>query len=112
AAFDAEAADLGRKARGLEAPVACAQAVRDAVTLPFDEALAVERALFVKLVASDQSRAQRHLFFAEREAAKLPGKDVVKRRISRVGVIGAGTMGGGVAMAFANVGYPVSLMET
>lgn len=112
AAFDAEAADLARKARGLEAPVACAQAVRNAVTLPFDEALAVERALFVKLVASDQSRAQRHLFFAEREAAKLPGKDVVKRRISRVGVIGAGTMGGGIAMAFANGGHPVTLLET
>ncbi|QND67984.1 3-hydroxyacyl-CoA dehydrogenase [Mesorhizobium loti] len=112
AAFDAEAADLARKARGLEAPIACAQAVRNAVTLPFDEALAAERALFVKLVAGDQSRAQRHLFFAEREAAKLPGKDIVKRRIARVGVIGAGTMGGGIAMAFANGGYPVTLLET
>ncbi|WP_136618034.1 MULTISPECIES: 3-hydroxyacyl-CoA dehydrogenase NAD-binding domain-containing protein [Mesorhizobium] len=112
AALDAEAADLARKARGLEAPIACAQSVRNAVTLPFDEALAAERALFVKLVASDQSRAQRHLFFAEREAAKLPGKDIVKRRIARVGVIGAGTMGGGIAMAFANGGYPVTLLET
>ncbi|AZO52155.1 MULTISPECIES: 3-hydroxyacyl-CoA dehydrogenase NAD-binding domain-containing protein [unclassified Mesorhizobium] len=112
AAFDAEAADLARKARGLEAPVACAQAVRNALTLPFDEALAAERGLFVKLVASDQSRAQRHLFFAEREAAKLPGKDTPKRRIGRVGVIGAGTMGGGIAMAFANGGYPVTLLET
>ncbi|TPK82276.1 3-hydroxyacyl-CoA dehydrogenase NAD-binding domain-containing protein [Mesorhizobium sp. B2-4-17] len=111
AAFDAEAADLARKARGLEAPIACAEAVRNAVTLPFDEALAAERALFVKLVASDQSRAQRHLFFAEREAAKLPGKDIVKRRIARVGVIGAGTMGGGIAMAFANGGFPVTLLE-
>ncbi|WP_027144582.1 3-hydroxyacyl-CoA dehydrogenase NAD-binding domain-containing protein [Mesorhizobium sp. WSM3626] len=111
AAFDAEAADLAGKARGLEAPIACAQAVRNAVTLPFDEALAAERALFVKLVASDQSRAQRHLFFAEREAAKLPG-NVVKRRIARVGVIGAGTMGGGIAMAFANGGFPVTLLET
>ncbi|PWJ91576.1 short chain enoyl-CoA hydratase /3-hydroxyacyl-CoA dehydrogenase [Mesorhizobium loti] len=112
AAFDAEAADLAKKARGLEAPIACAQAVRNAITLPFDEALVAERALFVKLVASDQSRAQRHLFFAEREAAKLPGKDIVKRRIARVGVIGAGTMGGGIAMAFANGGYPVTLLET
>ncbi|MBZ9737711.1 MULTISPECIES: 3-hydroxyacyl-CoA dehydrogenase NAD-binding domain-containing protein [unclassified Mesorhizobium] len=111
-AFDAEAQGLARKARGLEAPIACAQAVRNAVTLPFDEALAAERALFVKLVASDQSRAQRHLFFAEREAAKLPGKDTPKRRIGRVGVIGAGTMGGGIAMAFANGGYPVTLLET
>ncbi|MCZ8544196.1 3-hydroxyacyl-CoA dehydrogenase NAD-binding domain-containing protein [Mesorhizobium qingshengii] len=112
AAFDAEAADLARKARGLEAPIACAQAVRNAVTLPFDEALAAERALFAGLVASDQSRAQRHLFFAEREAAKLPGKDTPKRRIGRVGVIGAGTMGGGIAIAFANGGYPVTLLET
>lgn len=111
-AFDAEAADLARKARGLEAPIACAQAVRNAVTLPFDEALAEERVLFAKLVASDQSRAQRHLFFAEREAAKLPGKDTPKRRIARVGVIGAGTMGGGIAMAFANGGFPVTLLET
>ncbi|TPM30084.1 3-hydroxyacyl-CoA dehydrogenase NAD-binding domain-containing protein [Mesorhizobium sp. B2-3-4] len=111
-AFDAEAADLARKARGLEAPIACAQAVRNAVTLPFDGALAAERALFVKLVAGDQSRAQRHLFFAEREAAKLPGKDTPKRRIGRVGVIGAGTMGGGIAMAFVNGGFPVTLLET
>ncbi|RWC26589.1 MAG: 3-hydroxyacyl-CoA dehydrogenase [Mesorhizobium sp.] len=112
AAFDATAADLAKKARGLEAPIACALSVRNAVTLPFDAALAAERALFVKLVASDQSRAQRHLFFAEREAAKLSAKDIVKRRISRVGVIGAGTMGGGIAMAFANGGYPVTLLET
>ncbi|QPC90180.1 3-hydroxyacyl-CoA dehydrogenase NAD-binding domain-containing protein [Mesorhizobium sp. INR15] len=112
AAFDAEVADLARKARGLEAPIACAQAVRNALTLPFDEALAAERALFVTLVGGDQSRAQRHLFFAEREAAKLPGKDIVKRRIARVGVIGAGTMGGGIAMAFANGGFSVTLLET
>ncbi|MER9304189.1 3-hydroxyacyl-CoA dehydrogenase NAD-binding domain-containing protein [Mesorhizobium sp. M0496] len=112
AALDAEAADLARKARGLEASVACALSVRNAVTLPFDAALAAERALFVKLVGSDQSRAQRHLFFAEREAAKISAKDIVKRRIARVGVIGAGTMGGGIAMAFANGGYPVTLMET
>ncbi|WP_457150206.1 3-hydroxyacyl-CoA dehydrogenase NAD-binding domain-containing protein [Mesorhizobium sp. P5_C1] len=112
AAFDAEAADLAKKARGLEAPIACAQAVRNAVTLPFDEALAAERVLFVELVASNQSRAQRHLFFAEREAAKIPGKDIIKRRVARIGVIGAGTMGAGIAMAFANGGYSVTLLET
>lgn len=111
-AFDKEAAELAKKARGLDAPVACAQAVRNAMTLPFDEALAAERALFLKLVAGDQSRAQRHLFFAEREAAKGPGRDVARRKIERVGVIGAGTMGGGIAMAFANGGYPVTLLET
>lgn len=112
AAFDAQAAELAKKARGLEAPLACAEAVRNAITLPFDEALAAERQLFLKLVSGDQSRAQRHLFFAERETAKIPGKDLQKRRIGRVGIIGAGTMGGGIAMAFANGGLPVTLLET
>ena len=112
AAFDAQVAELARKARGLEAPLACAEAVRNAITLPFDEALAAERQLFLKLVSGDQSRAQRHLFFAEREAAKLPGKDAQKGKITRVGIIGAGTMGGGIAMAFANGGFPVTLLET
>jgi 3-hydroxyacyl-CoA dehydrogenase len=107
-----QAAELARKARGLEAPVACAEAVRNAITLPFDEALAAERVLFEKLVAGDQSRAQRHLFFAEREAAKIPGKDLSRRKIARVGIIGAGTMGGGIAMAFANGGFPVTLLES
>ncbi|MEO9337318.1 3-hydroxyacyl-CoA dehydrogenase NAD-binding domain-containing protein [Mesorhizobium sp. SB112] len=113
AAFDEKAAELAKKARGLEAPIACAEAVRNAITLPFDEALAKERALFEKLVSGEQSRAQRHLFFAEREAAKIPGvsKDVTPRSIKRVGVIGAGTMGGGIAMAFANGGIPVTLLE-
>ncbi|CCV10709.1 3-hydroxyacyl-CoA dehydrogenase NAD-binding domain-containing protein [Mesorhizobium sp. STM 4661] len=110
--FDEQAAKLAKKARGLEAPIACAQAVRNAITLPFDEALAAERKLFLKLVAGDQSRAQRHLFFAEREAAKISGKDLSRRKVARVGVIGAGTMGGGIAMAFANGGYPVTLLET
>ncbi|AZO72847.1 MULTISPECIES: 3-hydroxyacyl-CoA dehydrogenase NAD-binding domain-containing protein [unclassified Mesorhizobium] len=112
AAFDAQAAGLARKARGLEAPLACAEAVRNAITLPFDEALAAERQAFAKLVSGDQSRAQRHLFFAEREAAKVPGKDLQRRKIERVGIIGAGTMGGGIAMAFANGGFPVTLLET
>ncbi|RWQ64665.1 3-hydroxyacyl-CoA dehydrogenase NAD-binding domain-containing protein [Mesorhizobium sp.] len=111
-AFDRQAAELAKKARGLEAPIACAQSVRNAITLPFDEALAAERGLFAKLVAGDQSRAQRHLFFAEREAAKVGTKDIVRRKIMRLGVIGAGTMGGGIAMAFANGGYPVTLLET
>ncbi|MDX8478263.1 3-hydroxyacyl-CoA dehydrogenase NAD-binding domain-containing protein [Mesorhizobium sp. VK24D] len=112
AAFDAQAADLAKKARGLEAPLACAEAVRNAITLPFGQALATERQLFQQLVSGDQSRAQRHLFFAEREAAKVPGEDLQKRKIGRVGIIGAGTMGGGIAMAFANGGFPVTLLET
>jgi 3-hydroxyacyl-CoA dehydrogenase len=113
AAFDAEAAELAKKARGLDAPLACAQSVRNAITLPFDEALAAERELFTKLVSGDQSRAQRHLFFAEREATKVPGvgKEVAPREIHRAGIIGAGTMGGGIAMAFVNGGIPVTLLE-
>jgi len=113
AAFDARAAELAKKARGLEAPIACAESVRNALTLPFGEALTRERELFAKLVAGDQSKAQRHLFFAEREAAKVPGigKDVKPREIARVGIIGAGTMGGGIAMAFVNGGIPVTLLE-
>ncbi|MET3579330.1 3-hydroxyacyl-CoA dehydrogenase [Mesorhizobium robiniae] len=110
--FDTQVGELAKKARGLEAPIACAQSVRNAITLPFKEALAAERELFAKLVAGDQSRAQRHLFFAEREAAKVGAKDIVRRKIARVGVIGAGTMGGGIAMAFANGGFPVTLLET
>lgn len=113
AAFDAEAAELAKKARGLEAPHACAQSVRNAITLPFDEALAAERELFTKLVSGDQSRAQRHVFFAEREATKVPGvgKEAAPREIRRAGIIGAGTMGGGIAMAFVNGGIPVTLLE-
>ncbi|MDN2567051.1 3-hydroxyacyl-CoA dehydrogenase NAD-binding domain-containing protein [Aquibium sp. A9E412] len=112
-AFDAAVAQATRKARGLEAPLACAQSVRNALTMPFDEALAKEREYFARLVSGDQSKAQRHLFFAEREAAKVPGigKEVRPRPVARVGVVGAGTMGGGIAMAFANGGLPVTLLE-
>jgi 3-hydroxyacyl-CoA dehydrogenase len=113
AAFDAAAKEATKKSRGLDAPLACAQSVRNAITLPFDEALAKERELFVKLVSGDQSRAQRHLFFAEREAAKVPGigKEIQPRNVAKVGVIGAGTMGGGIAMAFVNGGIPVTVLE-
>jgi 3-hydroxyacyl-CoA dehydrogenase len=113
AAFDAAIGDATKKSRGLEAPLAAAQAVRNALTMSFDEALKAERATFVKLVQGDQSRAQRHLFFAEREAAKVPGigKDVQPRPVKKAGVIGAGTMGGGIAMALANGGIAVTILE-
>src|SRR5690606_35074393 len=102
-----------KKARGLDAPVAAAQAVRDALTMPFDEALKAERAAFIRLVQGDQSRAQRHLFFAEREAAKVAGigKDVQPRPVKRAGVVGGGTMGGGIGKGLANGGIPVSFLE-
>jgi 3-hydroxyacyl-CoA dehydrogenase len=113
AAFDAAASELLKKSKGLDAPRRCAEAVRNAVTMSFEDALRTEREYFIKLVQGDQSRAQRHLFFAEREAAKVGGvgKDVQPRAINKVGIIGAGTMGGGIAMAFANGGYPVTVLE-
>ena len=112
-AFEAAAKEATKKTRGLEAPLACAQAVRNAVALSFDKAIEKERELFNHLVAGVQSQAQRYLFFAEREAAKVPGvgKDVTPREIRKVGIIGAGTMGGGIAMAFANGGYSVTVLE-
>ena len=111
--FDAEVAALLKKVRGLDAPGVCAEAVRNALTLPFDDALAAERAAFLALLASDQSRAQRHLFFAEREAVKIPriGPDIIPRALRSAGVVGAGTMGGGIAMALAAGGVPVAIVE-
>ena len=112
-AFEGLMAEVTRKARGLDAPIAAAGAVRNAIEMDFDAALKAERAAFIELVGGDQSRAQRHLFFAEREAAKVPdiGKDVKPREIKRAGVIGGGTMGGGIAMSLANGGIPVTILE-
>jgi 3-hydroxyacyl-CoA dehydrogenase len=111
----ADAAEaLTRRLRGREAPAACVEAVRNAIILPFEEGLKREAELFRQLVAGDQSKAQRHIFFAEREAAKVPDMaEAVKPRPIATGVvIGAGTMGGGIAMCFANAGIPVTLVET
>jgi 3-hydroxyacyl-CoA dehydrogenase len=114
AAFEAAAKAALKKFAGVEAPNACAQSVRNAFTLPFDEGLKAERALFMKLVTGDQSRAQRHIFFAEREAAKVPDMPagVKAAPIKKAVVIGGGTMGGGIAMCFANAGVPVTIVET
>src|SRR6202012_2947483 len=97
-------AALTKKARGLEAPFAAADAVGAAIDLPFDEGIKKECATFLKLVSSDQSKAQRHAFFAEREPAKIAGvpEGTKARTVERVAIIGAGTMGGGIAMSFAN----------
>jgi len=112
--FADAAAALTRRLRGREAPAACVEAVRNAMILPFDEGLKRESELFQKLVAGDQSKAQRHVFFAEREAAKVPGipMGTKPRALANGAVIGAGTMGGGIAMCFANAGIPVTLIET
>ena len=93
-----------------EAIVRCVQA---AANLPFAEGEKMEAREFERLRQSAPSRALRHLFFAERQAAKIPGlpKDVLLRRVSSVGVVGAGTMGGGIAMNFANAGIPVVIVE-
>ena len=100
--------------RGFEAPQRCIDCVEAACTLPFDEGLAKEQELFRHVLASQQSAAQRHIFFAERAAAKVGDmpKDTTPLPVGKVGVIGAGTMGGGIAMNFANAGIPVTLLET
>ena len=100
------------KASGAQAPRACVESVRAAVQMPFDDGAANERRLFEGLVTGDESRAQRHAFFAEREAqkAKLP-PGTEPRPVHRAAVIGAGTMGGGIAMNFANAGIPVTIVE-
>src|SRR6266446_4734855 len=112
--FTNAVAALTKKARGLEAPFAAADAVGAAIDLPFDEGLKKEREGFIKLMTGDQSKAQRYAFFSEREAAKVAGvpEGTKPRNVERVAIIGAGTMGGGIAMSFANAGIPVTLIET
>ena len=102
-----------RKFRGFKAPESNIQCV-EASLLPFEEGLAVERKLFIELMTGPQSAAQRYVFFAERQANKIPdvGDDVETLPVKSVGVIGAGTMGGGISMNFLNVGVPVKIVET
>jgi 3-hydroxyacyl-CoA dehydrogenase len=112
ARFDAAAANHTKRARGQIAPAAAVEALRGALTLPVAEGLARERALFLELVAGEQSRAMRHIFFAERAAAKVADSaDIRPHDIKRAAVIGAGTMGSGIAMCFANAGIPVTVVE-
>ncbi|WP_375460336.1 3-hydroxyacyl-CoA dehydrogenase NAD-binding domain-containing protein [uncultured Enterovirga sp.] len=102
-----------RKFRGFEAPEGCIQAVEAAVTLPFDDGLAKEREIFLGLVSGTQSKAQRYVFFAEREVRKIPDlpDSTPTLPVESVGIIGAGTMGGGIAMNFLNAGIPVTIVE-
>jgi len=102
-----------RKFRGFLAPLKCIEAVKIATELPFPEGMKKEREIFIELHDSDQSKAQRHVFFAEREVVRIPGlpDDHPTREIRSVGVLGAGTMGGGIAMCFANAGIPVKLLD-
>ncbi|MGD9984879.1 MAG: 3-hydroxyacyl-CoA dehydrogenase NAD-binding domain-containing protein [Porticoccaceae bacterium] len=106
-------AGIARRLRGFKAPFHIIKAVQAAAELPFAEGMKREAELFQELMTSSESRAQRHVFFAEREVAKIPGlpKDTAQREIKTAAVIGAGTMGGGIAMNFANAGIPVTLLE-
>ena len=114
AAFEVQAKDALRKAGEMPNVPALVEAVRNVFLLPFEEGLAAERKLFLALVDDPRSKALRHVFFAEREIAKVPGigPEVKPRPIASAAVIGAGTMGGGIAMCFANAGIPVTLIET
>ena len=114
AIFDMARAIAGKKARGFLAPEYNIRCIEAAVNQPFDEGLKTETNLFMELLVGPQSRAQQHFFFAQREASKVPGigAEVAERSIQKVGVIGAGTMGGGIAMNMANVGIPVTIVET
>jgi 3-hydroxyacyl-CoA dehydrogenase len=104
---------VARQTRGFRAPENCIKAVEAAVNLPFAEGLKRERELFQELITSPESKAQRYFFFAEREAAKIPDvpADTPSREIRKAAVLGAGTMGGGIAMNFANAGIPVTVVE-
>ena len=104
---------VARQTRGFRAPESCVKAVEAAVSLPFAEGLKRERELFLELMASPESKAQRYFFFAEREAAKIPDvpADTPAKEIRKAAVLGAGTMGGGIAMNFANAGIPVTVVE-
>jgi 3-hydroxyacyl-CoA dehydrogenase len=104
---------IARRARGFKAPWSIIKCVQAAVELPFDEGIKRERELFLELLTSQESAAQRYYFFAEREAAKVLDvpADTPQREIKTAGIVGAGTMGGGIAMNFANAGIPVTLLE-
>ncbi len=102
-----------RKFRGFEAPEKNIQAVEAAVRLPYADGVIEERKLFMELMSGAQSRAQQYFFFAERKAAKIDNipDDTRPREVKKVGVIGAGTMGGGISMNFLSAGIPVTIVE-
>ena len=111
--FEAMRKSIARKARNQKAPYHCIAAVEAATTQPFDEGLQTERRLFGELENADEAKALRYAFFAEREVAKIPGapKDYKPPRVKNAAVVGAGTMGGGIAMSFADHGTPVKVLE-
>jgi 3-hydroxyacyl-CoA dehydrogenase len=112
--FAAARENARKKQRGLKAPLAAIDAIEAATRLPFEEGCKQEQRLFVECLFSDQSKALIHVFFGEREVAKIPGipKETRTLPIQRAAVIGAGTMGGGISMVLANAGIPVMLKDT
>lgn len=111
--FDGFRKSIARQTRGYFAPEKCIQCIEAAVRLPLKEGLAFERAAIGECFVHPQSRALQHMFFAERQVSQIPGitKETPRRAIKKVGIVGAGTMGGGIAMNFANVGIPVTVLE-
>jgi len=111
--FEKFRAGIARKARGFLAPEYNVRCIEAAVNEPFAEGLKTEGRLFMELMTGEQSAAQRYSFFAEREVWKIPDvpRDTPKLPIESIGIVGAGTMGGGIAMNFANIGLPVILIE-
>jgi 3-hydroxyacyl-CoA dehydrogenase len=111
--FDEVRKRVAKEKKNLFAPQRIVDALEAAATLPFDKGMARERELFLQCAQNSQSKALQHVFFAERKAANVPNldKNVAKRDIKSVAIIGAGTMGGGIAMNFLNVGIPVTLLE-
>jgi 3-hydroxyacyl-CoA dehydrogenase len=106
-------AQVAKTMRNRLSPIKLLDALQAAAEKPFDEGLEVEKAVSASLPQATEARALRHLFFAEREVRKIPGlsPSVTPRPIGRIGIIGAGTMGGGIAMAFANAGLPVTMVD-
>ncbi len=111
--FDAWRSELAKRARGQIAPGHIVTCVEVGATTSFEKGMAKERDLFMECMDSPQSAGMRHIFFAERTAAKVEGlsKETPLRAIATVGIIGGGTMGGGIAMSFANAGFNVTLVE-
>ncbi len=111
--FDAMRKSIARRARNQKAPYNCIAAVEAACSLPFEDGIRRERELFDELENSAEARALRYAFFAEREVAKLPDipRDTPLRPIKTAAIVGAGTMGGGISMSFAEFGFPVKLLE-
>ena len=105
---------VGAVAKNFPAPLKCVECVAASVSMKFDDGLKFERDQFVQLLMTTESRALRHAFFGERAASKIPDvpEDTPTRPINSAAIVGAGTMGGGIAMNFANAGIPVTLLET